>query len=53
MKYIIHYGKGKPEVREEEFDGTYRQAVEYAASHAHGWGYEIDRAEGEKRNEAQ
>lgn len=41
-KWKIIYGKGKPGKKEEVIEAnTYREAKEYAAKNAHGWGFEI------------
>lgn len=41
--WIIKYGYGKPGVKEETFEGEYREAFQYAASQAYGWGFGIER----------
>lgn len=40
--WVIKYGYGKPGVQEETFEGTYREAFQYAADHAHGWGFTLN-----------
>jgi len=40
--WVINYGCGKPGTKEETFNGTYREAKQYAADHANGWGYTIN-----------
>lgn len=42
MKFYISYGKGKPGTVFETFEADeYRDAFQYAAAHAYGWGFGI------------
>ena len=42
--WSIKYGKGKPNVNSETIKAKdYNKAFQYAADHAHGWGFEIKR----------
>lgn len=46
LKWKITYDKGKPDNKEEvvEFP-TYKEAKQYAADHAKGWGFEVEKLE--------
>lgn len=42
MKFYITYGKGKPGTTFEAIEADeYRDAFQYAAAHAYGWGFGI------------
>lgn len=44
MKFNISYGKGKPGITSETIEAkNYREACQYAADHASGWGYYVEK----------
>lgn len=42
FKFKIEYDKGKPGIKSEIIEvSSYKEAHDYAANHAHGWGFEV------------